>query len=209
MATTPSGPADPGASPYLGTGGGTTEAALGAFPHYVEGLDEPELAPAVPEERPELPREELDAQLEANTEKLREPDEQHVTEVVNSLVGMSDAQRKEALADLSDEEFDAMMDNLPPGEHEKLNELVGATDDPKRKLRVWGAAERAELSREGRNLDQVPHSTEHVGEEEVILARRMAAVDDGKEEVTDEVDHATAQLDDPNLSDEDKKKIVD
>jgi len=119
---------------------------------------------------------------------------------------MSDAQRKEAIDDMSPTEFDALIENLPPEEHERLGPLVNATTDPTRKLEMWSRAEKAELGRDGRNLDNVDVDDETDAK---LLERAVKATEGGKAEIDDEVTNAMRQLEDPTLSDQAKKALVD
>jgi hypothetical protein len=211
----PVAPAEPapGSSTYEGPGGGPPEAAASAFAHFMEeveelGEGELERAPEVAAEREDLPREAMDAVLDDMGEALARPEPDEVTSIVTSIGNMNDTQRKEALDNMSDADFDAMMENLPPEEQERLGALANATDDPKRKLRMWSAAEKAELGRDERNLAKVPTS-EEVPEDAAIVDRAMKAASDGKDEIDNEVEVAMTALQDPTLSPEAQKSIVD
>jgi hypothetical protein len=186
--------------------GGDPAAAGDFYSHYGEDLEH-EGPPPVPEERPDLSQEELDAKLSEVSDVLARPDPSDVSKAVTTLVAMSDAQRQAAMSQLSDDEFTALMDNLPLNEQERLGELVAATDDPKRKLEVWKASEKAELERDTRNLDQIPRSMEIEGDEEKLLHRRMDANREGLSELDDETTVAEAKLE--GLSEEEQKKYVD
>jgi hypothetical protein len=170
-----------GSSTYLGT-----DPHVSAFSHFMEEAfreGDAEEAPDVPEERPDLPREEFDARRSEIWDALDQPDSENTTNVVNALCAMSDDDRRDALASLSDNDFNAMLENLPPEEQERLGELANSTDNQRRRLELWAAGERAELGRDERNLDLVTTDSE---EDKKLLDRASNAARDGQAEIDDE-----------------------
>jgi hypothetical protein len=196
----------PGSSTYLGV-----DAHVSAFSHFMEEAfweGDAEEAPDVPEERPDLPREEFDARRSEIWDALDQPDSENTTNVVNALCAMSDDDRRDALASLSDNDFNAMLENLPPEEQERLGELAGATDNQQRRLQLWAAGERGELGRDERNLGLLP-TTDRSEDDVKLLERASAAARDGQVEIDDERDHALDELEKGHLTQDEQKLLVD
>lgn len=169
----------------------------------------PHAAPAVPLADPkdlEARAKRLDAERLLTSKRLESGED--ASKGVDLLLELDPAQRAKAIDQLGAKALDNMLERVPADQYEKLEGLVEASRDPRRKLRMWERVHKTraqnDLDRYGSDFGSNDEQTDEQRERERRKDRRAGGVESDAHEVDADV---AALLAKPDLSVDDVDQL--